>query len=113
MTLLIQAHPEEEFERLRRAVVKMPVSNPDDRKERFPKEISRRLFADHGDHKICNRIENCMAECVAVGSHRRKSQEQITPVSPSPSDNANGIENPRVPQNRRRSVRFADQPITS
>ena len=52
VTLLIQAHPEEEFERLQKAVLEMPISNPDDKKERFPKEISRRLFPGHGDTTI-------------------------------------------------------------
>jgi hypothetical protein len=43
-TLLILAHPDEEFERLQKAAVNMPINNPDDKKERFPKDISRRLF---------------------------------------------------------------------
>ncbi|PWY74429.1 hypothetical protein BO70DRAFT_364394 [Aspergillus heteromorphus CBS 117.55] len=45
-TLMIQAHPEKEYERLQKAVLNMPISNPDNRKERFPKEIPRRLFPD-------------------------------------------------------------------
>ena len=112
-TLLIQAHPEEEFERLRKAVLEMPISNPDDSKERFPKEISRRLFPDHEDHKVRKRMEDSMAERVAVGNHRHESQEEICPQPPPPSDKANVIGNPRASQNRRRSVRFAAQPITS
>ncbi|KAK3675028.1 hypothetical protein LTR78_004961 [Recurvomyces mirabilis] len=44
MTILIQAHPDNEFERLAAAVMGMPISNADDRKERFPKELSRRLL---------------------------------------------------------------------
>lgn len=44
MTCLIQAHPDTEFERLSQAVRDMPISNADDSKERFPKELSRRLL---------------------------------------------------------------------
>ncbi|KAF7179870.1 hypothetical protein CNMCM7691_008922 [Aspergillus felis] len=45
-TLMIQAHPDKEYERLQKAVLNMPISNPDDRRERFPKEIPRRLFPE-------------------------------------------------------------------
>ncbi|OJD35948.1 uncharacterized protein BKCO1_1400033 [Diplodia corticola] len=44
MTLMIQGHPEIEFARLAKAVMHMPISNSDDIKERFPKELPRRLF---------------------------------------------------------------------
>ena len=43
-TMMILAHPEEEFERLQTAALHMPINNPDDKKERFPKDIPRRLF---------------------------------------------------------------------
>ncbi|RAH40784.1 uncharacterized protein BO95DRAFT_447598 [Aspergillus brunneoviolaceus CBS 621.78] len=45
-TLMIQAHPEKEYERFQNAVLNMPINNPDNRRERFPKEIPRRLFPD-------------------------------------------------------------------
>lgn len=44
LTILIQAHPDEEFNRLARAVMHMPISNADNKSERFPKELSRRLL---------------------------------------------------------------------
>ena len=44
MTCLIQAHPDTEFERLANAVMNMPISNADNKSERFPKELSRRLL---------------------------------------------------------------------
>lgn len=44
MTILIQAHPDLEYKRLSKAVLDMPISNADNPKERFPKELSRRLF---------------------------------------------------------------------
>ncbi|KAK2731458.1 hypothetical protein FQN55_004674 [Onygenales sp. PD_40] len=49
VTLLIQTNPDQEYERIRRTVREMPISNPDDKKERFPKDITRRLFPHVGD----------------------------------------------------------------
>ena len=44
MTCLIQAHPDAGFERMKNAVMHMPISNADDKSERFPKQLPRRLF---------------------------------------------------------------------
>ncbi|KAK5116400.1 hypothetical protein LTR62_007947 [Meristemomyces frigidus] len=44
MTILIQAHPDNEAERLQQALVDMPLSNAENRAQRFPKELSRRLL---------------------------------------------------------------------
>ena len=41
MTYLIQAHPDTEYKRLGNAVMKMPISNADNKSERFPKELSK------------------------------------------------------------------------
>ena len=49
MTLHIQAHPQAEFERLAQAVRDMPINNADNPKERFPKELSRRLLPKFDD----------------------------------------------------------------
>ncbi|KAE8355308.1 hypothetical protein BDV28DRAFT_129320 [Aspergillus coremiiformis] len=43
-TLMIQVNPETEYKRLQKAVLNMPISNPDNKKERFPKEIPQSLF---------------------------------------------------------------------
>ncbi|KPI43379.1 uncharacterized protein AB675_6863 [Cyphellophora attinorum] len=48
----IQAHPDQEFERLAKTALSMPINNPDDKKERFPKELSRRLFPGRSDEAI-------------------------------------------------------------
>ena len=61
MSLLIQAHPEEEYRRFRKAVLDMPISNPDKR-ERFPKEISQRLFPQHEDRGIRENVEHAIAK---------------------------------------------------
>ncbi|KAI9776193.1 MAG: hypothetical protein M1839_000514 [Geoglossum umbratile] len=44
MTILLRAYPDQEVMRLQRAIKDMPINNADDPKERFPKEINRRLF---------------------------------------------------------------------
>lgn len=62
VTLLIRAHPTEEFERLKKAVLEMPISNPDDKKERFPKDITRRLFPSVEDRKIRDRLQKAICE---------------------------------------------------
>ncbi|CAI7618689.1 unnamed protein product [Penicillium glandicola] len=59
-TLMILANPEREYKRLQKAVLNMPINNPDDKKERFPKEIPRRLFPEIGDIEIREDIEDRM-----------------------------------------------------
>lgn len=44
MTTMIQGYPDTEYARLSKAVLDMPISNADNRRERFPKELPRRLF---------------------------------------------------------------------
>lgn len=51
-TLMICAHPDQEYQRLAKTALEMPINNPDDRKERFPKELSRRLFPGRGDDEV-------------------------------------------------------------
>ena len=79
-TLLIQAHPEQEYERLQKAVLAMPINNPDDRKERFPKEISRRLFPGFEDGKIRERLENAISEHANVDLPKRSNNREPSPV---------------------------------
>lgn len=63
-TLIIQAHPEREYERLQKAVLNMPISNPDDKKERFPKEIPRRLFPEVADIRLREDVDaHIMKHC--------------------------------------------------
>lgn len=80
-TLLIHAYPEEEYTRLNKAVLDMPISNPDKR-ERFPKEIPRRLFLAHGNRRIRNRIEDAILNYTAVGHPRRPSSEDPQSLPP-------------------------------
>ncbi|KAI9832325.1 MAG: hypothetical protein M1826_002011 [Phylliscum demangeonii] len=60
MTTMLRACPDEEVERLQMAVLQMPISNADDVKERFPKEISRRLFPDEVDRQTRSKVERAL-----------------------------------------------------
>lgn len=118
VTLLIQAHPEEEFMRLQKAVLEMPISNPDDKKERFPKEISRRLFPGHEDRRTRHRIEDSISEHAAVDLPRRssreeprsQSQEDSPPHRPAATEpqshKPSVVDQSYIPQTRRASVIF-------
>lgn len=61
MTLLIQAYPDAEFERLQKAVQHMPISNSDDSRERFPKDLSRRLFPKKESREARQRCSAALA----------------------------------------------------
>ena len=60
-TLLLRAHPDQEFERLAKTALDMPISNPDEKKERFPKEISRRLFPAHSDTEVAYKLQKALS----------------------------------------------------
>lgn len=77
MTLMIQAHPDQEFERLQRTVREMPINNPHDRRERFPKELSRRLFPNTSDPVIKVLLEQGMI------THCKIKPSVFSPRSPS------------------------------
>lgn len=113
VTMLIQAHPEAEFERLQKAVLEMPINNPDDKKERFPKEISRRLFPNHEDRKLRDRIEDSIAEHAAVEIPRRASQESFQHRDHSPSVSKTNVAEQQFTQPHRPSVSFMDQDQSS
>jgi hypothetical protein len=44
MTILLRAYPDQEVERLQKAIRDMPINNAENIKERFPKEINRQFF---------------------------------------------------------------------
>lgn len=75
-TLMIQAHPDREYERLQNAVLNMPISNPDDKKERFPKEIPRRLFPETADLGLREEIEEYLMKHCGVDLPRITDEER-------------------------------------
>ncbi|KAI9934994.1 hypothetical protein MW887_000615 [Aspergillus wentii] len=96
-TLMIQAHPEKEFKRLQEAVLNMPISNPDDKKERFPKEIPRRLFPEVPDLSVRENLDQFISKHCGVdlppiteeelsqaAAHRRKESASSTTLPSEP-----------------------------
>lgn len=92
-SLMILAHPEKEYERLAKAVLEMPISNPDDKKERFPKEIPRRLFPDKPDLKLRAQLDefittHCAVDLPMITLEERAKASSVWGPPPAFSDKA-------------------------
>lgn len=96
-TLLIQAHPDEEYERLQKAMLDMPISNPDEKKERFPKECSRRLFPTSADLRLRERLEKAITKHAKVELHPQRED-------PPPHRGSVGTESGHAPSTARSSM---------
>lgn len=94
---MIQSHPEREYERLQKAVLNMPISNPDDKKERFPKEIPRRLFPEVADIRLREDVEEHIMKHCGVDLPRITDEErsQATRSRLSPTSGPSTAEKPR------------------
>lgn len=79
MTAMIQAYPDSEYDRLSKAVLDMPISNADDCRERFPKELPRRLFPKHENIQAQQR---CAAALSADGMVPLKKAPTFPPPPP-------------------------------
>ena len=77
MTTMIQAYPDMEYQRISKAVLDMPISNADNVKERFPKELPRRMFP---------KAENIQAQqkCAAALSAEGAGPLRKAPSFPPP-----------------------------
>lgn len=75
-TLMIQTNPEREYERLQKAVLNMPINNPDDKKERFPKEIPRRLFPEVADIRLREDVEEHIMKHCGIDLPRITEEER-------------------------------------
>ena len=108
-TLMILAHPEEEFERMKAAALNMPINNPDDKKERFPKDISRRLFPKHENLDIRELLIAAMEAHAKITVDRPMPEEAATPRA----------EQTQPPRHQRRGsdaqshLSFTDASVTS
>lgn len=88
MTLVLKAHPDQEFERLAKTALNMPVSNPDDRSERFPKQIARKMFPKEVDIGSETKIQKAMAvHCNVKPSSSRNPSSTLDPKLSSTSRN--------------------------
>lgn len=93
MTAMVQAYPDAEYERLSKAVLDMPISNADDAKERFPKELPRRLFPDHENLQAQQRV----AAALSVGGVGPLRRAPTFPPPPPMSQSNPGLERERSP----------------
>ncbi|KAJ5495988.1 hypothetical protein N7539_001104 [Penicillium diatomitis] len=89
-TIMIQTHPEREYERLQKAVLNMPISNPDDKKERFPKEIPRRLFPEVPDLKLREQVDDyimrhCGVDLPPITEEERLRASRVKKAAPASS----------------------------
>ncbi|RVX70974.1 hypothetical protein B0A52_06132 [Exophiala mesophila] len=90
-TLLLKAHPDQEFERLAKTALDMPISNPDDKKERFPKELSRRLLPRAPDNQVESKLQKSMStHCNVIFRSRQnsmaESRSQSVSSNPPPAE---------------------------
>lgn len=85
-TLLLLAHPDIEFARLQKTALDMPISNPDDKRERFPKEISRRLFPAHEDITIVAKIQKAMVTNCNISFTSKQNSASGPDYRPSRTD---------------------------
>lgn len=109
-TQMILANPAREYERLAKAVLNMPISNPDDKKERFPKELPRRLFPDVADIATREKIEehimkHCGVDLPYITEEERNQAANPQPqtrrsptTSTSPTQRAHSYERGRPPR---------------
>lgn len=96
LTCLIQAHPDTEYDRLAMAVMNMPISNADNKTERFPKELSRRLLPAMPNSQAEQRLIASLAhesELIQL----RNSHTMPPPPSSAPPPHASFKERERKP----------------
>ncbi|KAI9690892.1 MAG: hypothetical protein M1822_008512 [Bathelium mastoideum] len=87
LTTMIRAHPDTEFERLAKCVLEMPISNADHRPERFPKELSRRLFPKKEDVVYQQRLATAMATDNSIPPSQYRGAPPSFPPPPSVASN--------------------------
>lgn len=109
MTAMILAYPDTEYERISKAVLDMPISNADDVKERFPKELPRRMFPRTENMQAQQR---CAANLAAegVGPLRRAPSFPPPPPQPKVDINTSGpsLERERSPYGGQPDVRSSE-----
>jgi len=111
-TVLLRAHPDHEFERLAKTALHMPISNPDDRRERFPKEISRRLFPKESDTGIVSKLQRAINVHCGVNVERRRDSTVESDQQPHTSSRANDPAQPLPIKTTRPRARRQDSLLT-
>jgi hypothetical protein len=109
MIAMIMAYPDAEYQRLAQAVLYMPISNANDRKERFPKELPRRLFPQVENLQAQQR---CAAALSAEGVGPLRKAPTFPPPPPKSQTSSGNLErerNPYVSQPERKSIGSEDE----
>lgn len=104
MTAMIQAYPDTEYERLAKAVLDMPVSNAEDRRERFPKELPRRLLPSTENLQAQQRCAAALS-AEGVGPLRKAPSFPPPPPKNQPAAAAPNLERERSPYSARPETR--------
>ncbi|KAK5175179.1 uncharacterized protein LTR77_000316 [Saxophila tyrrhenica] len=97
MTCLIQAHPDIEYERFAKAVRDMPISNADNKTERFPKELSRRLFPPTTNIQAQQRLISSLTHEPRLLSTLNVASAMPPPPSSAPPNQSSFNERERMP----------------
>lgn len=103
VTVLIEAHPDIEFDRLAKAVLDMPISNADNKTERFPKELSRRLLPRDPNSQAEQRLIAAFSSDPVVKPLLRNTN-QMPPPPAQPPQSSSFSERERTPYNHRGSA---------
>jgi hypothetical protein len=96
MTAMILAYPDAEYERLAKAVLDMPISNANDRKERFPKELPRRMFP-HAENLQAQQRCAAALSSEGVGPLRKAPTFPPPPPPPKGQNTSANLERERSP----------------
>lgn len=78
-TLLIRAHPDHEFERIAKILRSVGVNHPDERRQRFPAAVPRKLFPATGDQAVAGRLVELMATHCKVQINSRHNSTATAP----------------------------------
>lgn len=112
MTCLIQAHPDTEYERLAKATMNMPISNADNKSERFPKELSRRLLPPRANIQAEQRLVSSLDhEPHVFATLRGQTQMPPPPSNPPPMQNNGERERQPYSQSSQQSNSFDDEDL--
>lgn len=115
MTYVIQAHPDLEFERFSKAVLDMAISNADNKQERFPKQLSRRLFPQAANKKVKLELEDAILTDPVIKLHKGTSSSHATAASGQPNAMPAPIpslsKKASVGEGERRGVAFTDSAV--